>query len=463
MDALVKKHNLKALKLTLANLPESLDKTYDEVLERIRSQDTEDVDLAMRVLSWITHAFRPLTIQELQHALAVTSDDTELDEDALTDVELLISVCAGIVTIDQESNVIRLVHYTTQEYFARVRKERFPDGHFEIASTCIAYLSFDAFSEGPCPSGDAIDSRFEKHSLLLYAAVYWGDHARESPEQKFAESILSFLGEEHRVSSLVQATHVAGNRSHKSIPKHLSAVHVAAAYGLGETVLRLLENEHNADSKDNNGRTPLSWAAENGHEAVVRLLVDRADVDADSKDNYGITPLSRAAENGHEAAVRLLVDRADVDADSKDNYGITPLSRAALSGHEAVVRLLVDRADVDADSKDNYGITPLSRAAQSGHEAVVRLLVDRADVEADSKDNNGRTPLFWATTYGGEAVVQLLVDRADVDADSKDNEGHTPLFWATTCGREGVVRLLVDRIHRPREGDGRSTVGQGTL
>jgi hypothetical protein len=367
MDALVKKHNLKALKLTLANLPESLDKTYDEVLERIRSQDTEDVDLAMRVLSWITHAFRPLTIQELQHALAVTSDDTELDEDALTDVELLISVCAGIVTIDQESNVIRLVHYTTQEYFARVRKERFPDGHFEIASTCIAYLSFDAFSEGPCPSGDALDIRFEKHSLLPYAAVYWGDHARESPEQKFAESILSFLGDEHRVSSLVQAMYVARNRPDctyyysKSFLKHLSAVHFAADYGLGETVRRLLENEHNADSKDDNGRTPLSWAAGGGRETVVQLLVDRADVDA------------------------------------------------------------------------------------------------------DSKDNQGHTPLFWATMYGHEAVVRLLVDRADIDADSKDNEGHTPLFWATTCGREGVVRLLVDRIHRPKEGGGRSTVGQGTL
>ena len=47
-----------------------------------------------------------------------------------------------------------------------------------------------------------------------------------------------------------------------------------------------------ADSKDNSGRTPLSWAAGRGHKDVVKLLVERGDVEADSKDKYGQTPLS---------------------------------------------------------------------------------------------------------------------------------------------------------------------------
>ena len=53
-----------------------------------------------------------------------------------------------------------------------------------------------------------------------------------------------------------------------------------------------------ADSKDNNGRTPLSWAAGNRYKAAARLLAERQDVDADSKDNNGRTPLSWAAERG---------------------------------------------------------------------------------------------------------------------------------------------------------------------
>ncbi len=57
---------------------------------------------------------------------------------------------------------------------------------------------------------------------------------------------------------------------------------------------------------------PLSWAAEEGCEAVMRLLLARDSIDPDSKDNNGRTPLSWAAlswaaEEGREAVVKLLL------------------------------------------------------------------------------------------------------------------------------------------------------------
>jgi ankyrin repeat protein len=102
------------------------------------------------------------------------------------------------------------------------------------------------------------------------------------------------------------------------------------------------ENCMYIDAQDSYGRTPLSTAAASGHEAVVKLLVERDDVVADSKDKDGWTPLLWAAQRGHEAVVKLLVERDDVLADSKDKDGRTPLSSAAARGHEAVVKLLVE-------------------------------------------------------------------------------------------------------------------------
>ena len=76
-------------------------------------------------------------------------------------------------------------------------------------------------------------------------------------------------------------------------------------------------------------------------DAESHFLGWRDDVDPDSKDTkYGQTPLSWAAENGHEAVVKLLLARDGVDPESKDNSGRTPLSWAAEKGHEAVVKLL---------------------------------------------------------------------------------------------------------------------------
>ncbi|KAF2177265.1 ankyrin, partial [Zopfia rhizophila CBS 207.26] len=60
------------------------------------------------------------------------------------------------------------------------------------------------------------------------------------------------------------------------------------------------------NSKDKHGRTPLYWAARDGHDAAVKLLLEKDGVNPDSKDIYGQTPLSIAARNGHKAIVKLL-------------------------------------------------------------------------------------------------------------------------------------------------------------
>ena len=239
------------------------------------------------------------------------------------------------------------------------------------------------------------------------------------------------------------------------------------AAGAGhEAVVKLLlaKDGIDPDLKDiQSSRTPLSWAAGGGHEAVVQLLlaigkvdVDSKDedgqtplllatdkVDANSKDKSGLTPLSWAVAGGHEAVVQLLVATGKVDVDSKNKYGLTPLSKAASGGHEAVVQLLLATHKVDVDSKDKYDRTPLWKAASGGHEAVVQLLLATDKVDVDSKNMYGLTPLSKAASGGHQAVVQLLLATDKIDVDSKDNLGQTPLSLAAERGHEAIVQLLL--------------------
>jgi hypothetical protein len=90
-------------------------------MERVEGQIANSRDLTKQVLSWITCAKRPLTILEFRHALAVEVGESALDEENLPEIEDMVGVCAGLVTVDKKSDIIRLIHYTTQEYFGRTQ------------------------------------------------------------------------------------------------------------------------------------------------------------------------------------------------------------------------------------------------------------------------------------------------------------------------------------------------------
>ena len=100
LGTLATKHSRKALKLALQSLPIEFNRTYEDALRRINDQNKDDALLAEKVLLWVTYASNPLTLIELQHAIAAMDlaiEETEFDDEDLPDGDILISVCAGYV------------------------------------------------------------------------------------------------------------------------------------------------------------------------------------------------------------------------------------------------------------------------------------------------------------------------------------------------------------------------------
>ncbi|KAJ5401889.1 uncharacterized protein N7487_007785 [Penicillium crustosum] len=217
----------------------------------------------------------------------------------------------------------------------------------------------------------------------------------------------------------------------------LSYASGAGSYMVTELLLR--DNRVSADSRDIKGRTPLSWAAENGYDTVAKQLLE-TDVDIDAEGDSGRTALSWAAENGHSAVVKQLLE-AGVDGEPKDDSGRTALSWAATNGHSAVVKQLLE-AGVNGEPKDDSGRTALSWAAKNGHSAVVKQLLE-ADVDINPKDKDGRTPLSLAVGNGHSAVVKQLLG-ADADIDVKYRDRQTPLSLAAKNGHDAVVKQLLE-------------------
>lgn len=426
----------------LAKGSEAYSDAYEDVMQRIEGQDKDSRKLAHDALSWINSATRPLNTLELQHALAVEAE-SEFDRDNIPFLDDIISVCAGLVTVDEESDVIRLVHYTAQEFFQRTWTRWFSNAHHGIATACVTYLSFDPFKAGPCSTDMDFEARLDTYPLFSYAARNWGHHVRT--QQTGISLILALLEDTPRLNACVQGlfarkefpTH--WNYS-QEVPESFTGLHLASYFGLENVVLYMIQQGKQSEAIDSFGRLPLTWAAFNGYVGVAQHLLERS-IRSDSGDNDGRTPLAWAACNGHERVVKLLVEKG-LDLGSRDTFGRTPLSLAASNGFVGVVKLLVEIGS-DLDSRDADDRTPLSWAAYKGHITIVQLLLE-GGVDPDSKDVDGRTPLSWAAYNGCEAVVQILLVHS-VDPDSKDEIGRTPLSWAADNGHERVVKLLLKK------------------
>ena len=176
---------------------------YEQAMERINRQKPGLKTLAMKVLLWISCAKRPLTILELQHALSIKVGKSELDQGDLPHIKDIISVCLGLVTIDEESDIIRLVHYTMQEYFERTQNQWFSNIETDITQICVTYLSLSVFESGFCQTNDEFKDRLRSNPFYDYAARNWGYHAREA--SNLCKEVIDFLENKSKTEIASQA------------------------------------------------------------------------------------------------------------------------------------------------------------------------------------------------------------------------------------------------------------------
>jgi len=432
---------------------------YGATLGRIKGQGGEKARVGMATLMWISYSERPLKVDELCHALAVEIGSPNLNTDNVPSIGTLLTCCQGLVVVDKKASTVRLIHFTLQEYF-RVHPELFGAAHSAIAETCLSYLNSKqvmAFSTSP-------PHDLQSTPFLEYSSVYWGIHAKRDLSDCAKQLALKLFDDynNHLSAKVLLKAQISGAYSRDfNYPSRFSGLHSACFFGIAEIVARLVESEGcDINQTDYRGNTPLLWAAWNGHEGAVKILLGRDDINPNPLDLDGRTPLCLSVESGHEGVVKILLERDDVRPWRLDMFGRTALGYAAESGREGVVEILLGRDDVNPNTLDSDGRTPLCLAAGNGHEGVVEVLLTRDDVNADKPDGFGRTPLSRASENGHEGTVKILLGRGDVNPDKPDMFGQTPLSLTAGNGHEGVVKILLGRDDvspdRPDDEEGRT-------
>ncbi|KAL3470111.1 hypothetical protein BJX99DRAFT_267683 [Aspergillus californicus] len=314
LDSLRDKITRGAVKEALKALPkgsEAYDQIYHEAMIRIQGQTMSFKDLAMRTLMWIICAERPLSTSEIKHALAVKSTTDVLEEDTVPEIDLIIEVCFGLVAVDEKSSIIRLIHFTAQEYFERNWRVWFPSAHTTMTVVCLKYIALSVkVSSGASANDPDLQANWP---LYQYATGYWLHHRgiKCDVKDKHGRTPLAWAVE-HDSLDVVRVLLEKG--------ADVQTVDVNRSTPLKWAAAILVQHGGDLYLRDKDGRCPLSWAAEHGRQDVVDfLLVHEHGADVSIKDKDGRSALDWALKKNHEHIIELLQGVSGLDTSLASN------------------------------------------------------------------------------------------------------------------------------------------------
>ena len=168
----------------------------------------------------------------------------------------------------------------------------------------------------------------------------------------------------------------------------LPILHYAEANDIQGVREQLAKRTVNPNSADASGMTPLVVASLEGHDEIVRLLVERRDTNPNLSMDQGATPLYFAAQEGHLECVQALMKRDDLDPNIAWK-GKSPLYVAAIQEHREVVRELLRSPTVTRKPPQDYyqEMKKESPETQESYLAAARL-IQEITYEVDELENS---------------------------------------------------------------------------
>ena len=451
----------------LADLPETLDETYERTLREINKANWR---FAHRLFQFAAVAVRPLRVEELAELLAFDFEAGQIpkfhrDWRLEDPMHAVLATCPSFLAIVH--GVVQFSHFSVKEFLTSVRLAEANDiilrryhisetpAHTLAARACLGYLLH--------LDEDVTSDSLPKLPFAEYSAKYWVDHARLEDVSRNVEDGLKELfdtSKPHLAVCLWIRDWKLMHRSKRPSPPRGTPLHYIALWGL-HSVVELLINEHspNVNSQDfTDSATPLHVAASEGHLQIARRLLE-CDTDVNAQNEDKETPLHVALKRGHLEVARMLIERgADMSTPDKDSE--IPLHLALRTGKLEVARMLLE-CGADASSQDRDGRTPLHMELEAAvlgaaklktvELEVIRLLIER-DTGVSARDKDGRTPLHLVSlgnwyprfgTFSHPEVARMLIEHG-VDLSAQDNDGQTPLHLASQAAELEVARMLIE-------------------
>ncbi|TFK26017.1 ankyrin [Coprinopsis marcescibilis] len=425
LDILASCVSARKLRDRLESLPEGVHGLYATTIGRVEVQ--ENSDLARRVLTWTVFAARSLTIEELRYAVAVNPVTYKFDPEELVEKETLVGLCCGLITVDPDTDLVRLIQTTS------LNTSVMTTPHALLATTCVACLNQNGLSDFHIGNASGVYDAWDTFGGLHVIAAY---------------NLVNLFQE----LALYPSTPPSPSHSDSHSPRHSQSPHLeiqlpttssSPAPALATPFVDLEINSKSTRA----GQTPLMVAANCGHIEMVRLLMGVKDVRVGLEDKDGATALMHASREGHMEVVWALISPWVSLGDSK---GRTALMMASTLGHVETVKVLCRHSSTDINAVDQEGYTALKHASEVDQTEVVKALLDVEMTEVNGLNAAGKTALMLACScswfeagMSGFSTVKELLRDGRTDVNRKGRGGRTVLIEAVREGQTEIVGVLL--------------------
>ena len=297
---------------TIETIPPTVDDAYAKILDKIK---TKDRLRARKLFDLVLAAVRPLSLQEINVAMAVTENCHEYHKlgrwPTKSCQDTVKNICGLFLRVVDSK--VYLIHHTARVYLTAsvslntvFSPQAVSLGHWKqsfhpslsnlvLAETCILFLQLQDFENRTLVGknrdldNEAILQYKKDYDFLSYASENWPAHftqAHVTSESKLVSTV---------------AENICNTRLYRF---HLW--------------FRIYWKEAEKDSSFPSGWTNLMVEAWFGHEKVIKLLLDKG-ADVNAQNGYYHNALQAALIERYKAVVKLLLDKG-VDVNVQDGY-----------------------------------------------------------------------------------------------------------------------------------------------
>ena len=397
----------------LENLPDDLQKAYDEAWNQVEELEEPDKLLTNRAILWVMAAEQPLSTSQLICAARLNTNGEEPALADEIDEQGLLSLCNNLLTIDSQLKVWRFAHLSVREYLESKMQWTLPRVNFHAASACLTWLitMYDKEDDDIINLSDWDEKEAEPtdifhlmHPLHLYIRHHWAKHVRAAQDDK-----------EATLSSLLQTFLGSPEDSSKQYRKWYEVIQ---------------EELDRIASIPGDVWYMQSYLAAGGFDESWN---DTCEFNQAPHPEWGefeseLGPSDKAIfAMCHFSFNAILSDwwqDAEFDVSLVNERGHNLLTLAARAGCTPICKTLIDKgADVNLQVQGRTYGTALVAAAHRGNIETVKCLVEAgANVNTVVGSGLYQSALIAALFAGNLETAKYLVEEAHADV----NQTHTP-------------------------------------